>query len=70
MDTKQVNDALEKLFLNENERIIFWSDPDREIVDDMNEHIFSHIDGVKVSYGKCGTLLAEVKAVTGKMAED
>jgi len=27
-------------------------------------------DGVKVNYGKFGTLLAEVKAVTGKKAED
>lgn len=27
-------------------------------------------DGVKVNYGKFGTLLAEVKAVTGEKAED
>jgi len=32
MDTKQVNNALEKLFLEEDERIVFWNDPDKDRV--------------------------------------
>ena len=35
MDTKQVNDALDKLFLQQ--RIIFWNDPDREFVAYIDE---------------------------------
>ena len=35
MDTKQVNDALDKLF--QQQRIIFWNDPDREFVGSIEE---------------------------------
>ncbi|HUP81254.1 MAG TPA: hypothetical protein VM260_22070, partial [Pirellula sp.] len=35
MDTKQVNDALDKLF--QHQRIIFWNDPDREFVGFIDE---------------------------------
>jgi uncharacterized protein (TIGR02687 family) len=30
MDTKQLNEALERLFIEEKERIVFWNDPERE----------------------------------------
>lgn len=46
MDTKQVNDALEKLF--QQERIVFWNDPDREFVDYLTGSLFSPIEGVNV----------------------
>jgi uncharacterized protein (TIGR02687 family) len=46
MDTKQVNDALDKLF--QEERIVFWNDPDREFVDYLTGQLFSPIAGVKV----------------------
>lgn len=46
MDTKQVNDALDKLF--REERIVFWNDPDREFVGYLTGQLFSPIDGVKV----------------------
>jgi uncharacterized protein (TIGR02687 family) len=46
MDTKQVNDALDKLF--REERIVFWNDPDREFVGYFTGQLFSPIDGVKV----------------------
>lgn len=46
MDTKQVNDALEKLF--REERIVFWNDPDREFVGYLTGSLFSPIEGVKV----------------------
>ncbi len=46
MDTKQVNDALDKLF--REERIVFWNDPDREFVGYLTSQLFSPIDGVKV----------------------
>ena len=35
MDAKQVNDALDKLF--QQQRIIFWNDPDREFVGSKEE---------------------------------
>jgi len=41
MDTKQVNDALEKLFREEDERIVFWNDPDKEFADYVSEQLFS-----------------------------
>ena len=46
MDTKQVNDALDKLF--QGERIVFWNDPDREFVGYLTGQLFSPIEGVKV----------------------
>ena len=46
MDTKQVNDALDKLF--QQQRVIFWNDPDREFVDYLSESIFALVEGVKV----------------------
>ena len=46
MDTKQVNDALEKLF--QEERIVFWNDPDREFVGYLTGSLFSPIEGVNV----------------------
>ncbi len=48
MDTKQVNDALEKLFLEEDQRIVFWNDPDKEFADYMSEQLFSPVEGVQV----------------------
>ena len=35
MDTTQVNDALDKLFQEEQQRIVFWNDPDREFVNTL-----------------------------------
>jgi uncharacterized protein (TIGR02687 family) len=46
MDTKQVNDALDKLF--QQQRIIFWNDPDREFVEYLSGSIFAPVEGVKV----------------------
>jgi uncharacterized protein (TIGR02687 family) len=46
MDTKQVNDALDKLF--QQERIVFWNDPDREFVHYLTSQLFSPVEGVKV----------------------
>ena len=39
MDTKQVNDALERLF--QEERIVFWNDPDKEFVGYLSGQLFS-----------------------------
>ena len=30
MDTKQINDALDRLFKDESARIVFWNDPEKE----------------------------------------
>lgn len=35
MDTKQLNDALERLFKEEKERIVFWNDPEREFTNTL-----------------------------------
>ncbi len=37
MDTKQLNDALNRLFFEEEERIVFWHDPQREFTDVVSE---------------------------------
>jgi uncharacterized protein (TIGR02687 family) len=36
MDTKQLHDALAKLFVDARERIVFWHDPAHEFIDFMN----------------------------------
>jgi uncharacterized protein (TIGR02687 family) len=37
MDTKQLNEALAKLFVDEGERIVFWHDPEKEFLDFMSQ---------------------------------
>ena len=60
MDTKQVNDALEKLF--QEERIVFWNDPDREFVGYLTGSLFSPIEGVNViRLDQTGALDAKLK---------
>ena len=60
MDTKQVNDALEKLF--REERIVFWNDPDREFVGYLTGSLFSPIEGVNViRLDQSGTLEAKLR---------
>src|SRR5713101_10035761 len=36
MDTKQLDDALARLFVDEGARIVFWHDPAHEFIDFMN----------------------------------
>lgn len=43
MDTKQINDALERLFQEEEARIVFWNDPEKEF---QNSLPFILLDGV------------------------
>jgi uncharacterized protein (TIGR02687 family) len=60
MDTKQVNDALDKLF--REERIVFWNDPDREFVDYLSGSLFSPVQGVNViRLDQTGMLDAKLK---------
>jgi hypothetical protein len=33
MDTKQLDEALSKLFVDEGARIVFWNDPEHELID-------------------------------------
>lgn len=44
MDTNKLNDALERLFTEDNERIVFWNDPEREF---MNTLPFILLEGVE-----------------------
>lgn len=65
MDTKQVNDALEKLF--QEERIVFWNDPDREFVGYLTGSLFSPIEGVNViRLDQTGALDAKLKIERGE----
>src|SRR5262249_10287289 len=36
MDTKQLDDALARLFVDEGARIVFWHDPEQEFLDFMH----------------------------------
>ena len=36
MDTKQLDDALTRLFVDDGERIVFWHDPEHEFLDFMD----------------------------------
>ena len=59
MDTKQVNDALDKLF--REERIVFWNDPEKEFASYLTGQLFSPIEGVKViRLDKTGALEAKL----------
>jgi len=46
MDTKQVTEALAKLF--EEERVVFWNDPDKDFFEMFTGKMFSPVDGVSV----------------------
>ena len=46
MDTKQVTEALSKLF--EEERVVFWNDPDKDFFEMFTGKMFSPVDGVTV----------------------
>ena len=46
MDTKQVTEALKKLF--DEERIVFWNDPDKDFLELFAGKMFSPVDGVSV----------------------
>jgi uncharacterized protein (TIGR02687 family) len=48
MDTKQLTDSLERLFVEEGERIVFWNDPDQEFLGYMNQQMFSPIEDVEI----------------------
>lgn len=65
MDTKQVNDALDKLF--QQERIVFWNDPNREFVGYLTGSLFSPVEGVKViRLDQTGAMEAKLKIERGE----
>ncbi|MGH8060178.1 MAG: BREX-1 system phosphatase PglZ type A, partial [Candidatus Entotheonellia bacterium] len=63
MDTKQLNDALTRLFIDEGERIVFWHDPAHEFIDFMNRLPFLTFDHTTVQIIR----LDEVGALETKM---
>jgi uncharacterized protein (TIGR02687 family) len=63
MDTKQLNDALAKLFVDAGERIVFWHDPAHEFVDFMNRLPFLTFDHTTVQIIR----LDEVSALETKI---
>ena len=48
MDNKQLTDALAKLFVEEDERVVFWNDPEQEFLGLMNQQMFSLVEGIEV----------------------
>ena len=66
-DFNPIHTALECLFNEEGQRIVFWNDPDQEFF--MTVPLLE-LDGVKVNYAKFGDLLAESKAITGGKEEE
>jgi hypothetical protein len=48
MDTKQLNDVLAKLFVDEEERIVFWNDPEHEFIDFLDRLLFLTFDHTTV----------------------
>ena len=66
-DLNQIHTALNRLFHEEGQRIVFWNDPDQEFF--MTVPLLE-LDGVKVNYAKFGDLLAESKAITGGKEEE
>jgi len=59
MDTKQIHDALHKVFFEEDARIVFWNDPEKEFTDTLPD---IHLDGVNiVRLDKVGGLEIKIK---------
>jgi hypothetical protein len=48
MDTKQLNEALSKLFVDEGARIVFWNDPEHEFID-FTSQVFLTFDNTTVN---------------------
>ena len=48
MDTKQLNDTLDKLFSEKSHHIVFWNDPEQEFLSFINELPLFFIEGVQV----------------------
>ena len=71
MDVSQLNEALNKVFAEENARIVFWNDPDQEFLealpelelDDVNLLRLDEVGALEVKIkrgarGSCRPLLA------------
>lgn len=64
MDTKQLNEALAKFFVDEEERVVFWNDPEHEFIDFMNRLPFLTFDHTTVHIirlGQVGGLEAKIR---------
>jgi hypothetical protein len=58
-DFKQINTALERLFNEEGQRIVFWNDPDKEF---QNTLPFLMLDGVTtLRLDEAGALEAQIR---------
>lgn len=59
MDTKQITDALDRIFHDEDARIVFWNDPDKEF---QNALPFVMLDGVTtLDLGQTGSLETKIQ---------
>ena len=64
MDTKQLNEALAKLFVDEGARIVFWNDPEHEFIDFMNRLpflAFNHTTVNIIRLDQVGGLEAKIR---------
>ena len=59
MDTKQLNDALERLFVEEGQRIVFWNDPDQEFHNTLPFLKLDHVNVLRLD--EVGALEAKIR---------
>ncbi|MFH0960556.1 MAG: BREX-1 system phosphatase PglZ type A, partial [Pseudomonadota bacterium] len=64
IDTKQINEALDRLFNEEGQRIIFWNDPEQEFLEFMDRLPFLALGKITVNIlrlDKIGALKAKIQ---------
>ncbi len=62
MDTKQLNDALNRRFIEEEERIVFWHDPQREFTDVVAELEIGDVELIRLD--EAGGLETKIRLET------
>ena len=59
MDTKQINDALDRIFTEENQRIVFWNDPEREFQNILPYLMLNNVNVIRLN--EMGSLEVKIK---------
>lgn len=64
MEEKQLTDALTKIFIQDNARIVFWNDPEREFEGFIQQQMFLNLGNTSISIirlDKTGSLEAKIR---------
>lgn len=59
MDLKKVNDALDRIFNEEKQRIVFWNDPDREFINHLHYILLEGVHFLRLD--EVGALEAKIR---------